>query len=116
MLASIIIMEGRPEKCRVPLANLHNVAPICQHNQPPRQTSRTRARVFDRITTMLKAVALVAALAVCVRGHGHVTLPASTRNGGLMSTGGYCGKGQCFWFSNNVEIPGESAFAFVTTL
>jgi len=42
-----------------------------------------------------------------VIGHGHVVLPASTRHGGTLKTGGDCTKGQCFWFSNNVEIPGE---------
>merc|ERR1712130_10194 len=31
----------------------------------------------------------------------------STRHGGSLATGGSCTKGQCFWFSNNVEIPGE---------
>merc|ERR1740138_1363913 len=40
-------------------------------------------------------------------GHGHITLPASTRMGGDINTGGLCSSGQCFWFSNNVEIPGE---------
>mmetsp|Transcript_22066 Transcript_22066/g.57571 ORF Transcript_22066/g.57571 Transcript_22066/m.57571 type:complete len:416 (-) Transcript_22066:248-1495(-) len=52
------------------------------------------------------AVATVAASVPAVLGHGHVTLPTSTRNGGLLATGGSCVKGQCFWFSNNVEIPG----------
>eukprot|EP00912_Choanoflagellata_sp_UC4_P000987 UC4_evm9s607 len=40
-------------------------------------------------------------------GHGHVTLPASTRNGGSLAKGGDCRNGACFWFSNNVEIPGK---------
>jgi len=52
-----------------------------------------------RLATVVTALALVA-------GHGHMTLPASTRNGGSLSTGGSCTDGQCFWFSNNVEIPG----------
>lgn len=40
-------------------------------------------------------------------GHGHLTWPPSTRMGGLLATGGDCTQGQCDWFSNNIEIPGE---------
>lgn len=40
-------------------------------------------------------------------GHGHMTLPSSTRHGGSLQTGGSCTGGQCLWFSNNVEIPGQ---------
>ena len=55
---------------------------------------------------VMRAVSL-AALVGSAAGHGHMTIPASTRNGGDMATGGSCRQGQCFWFSNNVEIPGK---------
>lgn len=42
-----------------------------------------------------------------VSGHGHMTLPPS-RNGGNTKNGGVCADNACFWFSNNVEIPGEA--------
>jgi len=42
-----------------------------------------------------------------VTGHGHVVIPNSTRHGGTLATGGDCTKGQCYWFSNNIEIPGK---------
>lgn len=42
-----------------------------------------------------------------VAGHGHMTLPPSTRMGGSVALGGSCTNGACYWFSNNVEIPGE---------
>lgn len=37
-------------------------------------------------------------------GHGHLTLPPSTRMGGSLSRGGDCTNGACYWFTNNVEI------------
>ena len=55
--------------------------------------------------TMLFAAAILGAVVVQVRAHGHITLPRSTRNGGDFLTGGDCSTGACFWFSNNVEIP-----------
>merc|ERR1719150_3194934 len=42
-----------------------------------------------------------------VNGHGHIVIPASTRHGGSIQLGGDCTNGACFWFSNNVEIPGK---------
>jgi len=44
--------------------------------------------------------------AALVAGHGHLTLPPSTRMGGDLKLGGSCANGACYWFSNNVEIPG----------
>jgi hypothetical protein len=41
---------------------------------------------------VLAAVGLVRSAAA----HGHMTIPASTRNGGDMATGGSCKKGQCY--------------------
>lgn len=59
---------------------------------------------------MVRALVLATSAAL-VAGHGHLTLPPSTRHGGQLALGGQCataaGKGACFWFSNNVEIPGE---------
>ena len=49
--------------------------------------------------------ALLIATAALVAGHGHMTLPASTRHGGSIATGGACANQACFWFSNNVQIP-----------
>lgn len=47
------------------------------------------------------------ALLMClVHGHGHATFPDSFRMGGSLEKGGDCTNGACFWFSNNVEIPG----------
>jgi len=46
-------------------------------------------------------------ISACVYGHGHMTFPNSTRQGGSLAKGGNCENGACFWFSNNVEIPGE---------
>jgi len=43
-----------------------------------------------------------------VAGHGHLTLPPSTRMGGSLSLGGSCTNGACFWFSNNVETTKET--------
>lgn len=48
-------------------------------------------------------------LVSCVAGvaaHGHMTIPPS-RNLGSLEGGASCAEGQCFWFSNNVEIPGN---------
>lgn len=42
-----------------------------------------------------------------VNGHGHIVIPASTRHGGSIKRGGDCTNGACFWFTNNIEIPGE---------
>ena len=39
-------------------------------------------------------------------GHGHITLPPSTRHGGSVKTGNSCRGGSCAWFSNNVKIHG----------
>merc|ERR1719408_791130 len=47
---------------------------------------------------------LVAACVAVVAGHGHMTLPPSTRMGGALSRGGDCTNGACFWFTNNIEI------------
>jgi len=55
---------------------------------------------------MLSFLCLASLLGVAT-GHGHVVLPISTRHGGTLKTGGDCTKGQCYWFSNNIEIPGE---------
>jgi len=46
-------------------------------------------------------------LSVLVSGHGHMTKPPS-RNGGNLRNGGLCSENACFWFSNNVEIPGNA--------
>lgn len=51
------------------------------------------------------AIALATVLPA-VSGHGHMVYPASTRNGGSLARAGDCTNGACFWFSNNVEIPG----------
>jgi len=42
-----------------------------------------------------------------VIGHGHICWPNSTRHGGSLKRNGDCTNGACYWFSNNVEIPGE---------
>jgi len=42
-----------------------------------------------------------------VYGHGHIVIPASTRHGGSIKLGGDCTNGACYWFTNNIEIPGE---------
>lgn len=55
---------------------------------------------------MILILSLVALLGR-VHGHGHIVIPASTRHGGSIELGGDCTNGACFWFSNNVEIPGE---------
>ena len=53
------------------------------------------------------AAALAAAPAGhSVAGHGHITLPPSTRHGGSVQAGNNCAGGSCAWFSNNVAIPG----------
>ena len=44
-------------------------------------------------------------LADHVAGHGHITLPASTRHGGSVKTGNACVHYSCAWFSNIVAIP-----------
>jgi len=55
--------------------------------------------------------ALFASSIALAAGHGHLTFPPSTRHGASLATAGQCstkaGHGACFWFSNNVEIPGE---------
>ena len=58
----------------------------------------------------LRAAALLAllfllALPTPSRGHGQLTWPPSTRHGGNIHAGADCARGECFWFSNNVEIP-----------
>jgi len=50
---------------------------------------------------------LLSLLPVLISGHGHLTLPPS-RNGGNVQNGGACDDNACFWFSNNVEIPGNA--------
>ena len=57
------------------------------------------------LVTMMRASSFLG-LVAGAHAHGHLTIPASTRNGGDFQTGGSCTSGQCFWFSNNVEIPG----------
>jgi len=56
---------------------------------------------------MVASVVLASTVALA-SGHGHMTLPPSTRHGGSLATGGQCttaaAHGACFWFSNNVEI------------
>lgn len=52
---------------------------------------------------MLRSI-LLALPAFEAEGHGHMTIPASTRMGGSLSRGGDCTNGACFWFTNNVEI------------
>jgi len=48
-----------------------------------------------------------AATLVGVSGHGHMTLPPSTRiPGANLLTGGSCTDGQCNWFTNNIQITG----------
>jgi len=48
-----------------------------------------------------------AATLVGASGHGHMTLPPSTRiPGASLSTGGSCADGQCNWFTNNIFISG----------
>ena len=79
-----------------------DISSTCGRCQFGLGTSHTR-KVFAKMVTLT----LVATAFAGVLGLGHVTLPASTRNGGSMATGGSCTSGQCFWFSNNVEIPGE---------
>lgn len=59
---------------------------------------------------MLAFLSLTAFLAQ-VTGHGHIVIPASTRHGGSIKLGGDCKNGACYWFSNNVEIPGEPTLA-----
>lgn len=51
---------------------------------------------------------LAAALVWTTDAHGQVTFPPSTRHGGSLKAGGGCTHiGECMWFSNQVEIPGE---------
>jgi len=47
---------------------------------------------------------LAAASLSSAAGHGHLTLPPSTRHGGSLSKGGDCTNGACMWFTNNMEI------------
>ena len=47
-----------------------------------------------------------ALLATEAAGHGHLTYPPSTRHGGTLELGNDCKNQACYWFSNNVEIPG----------
>ena len=54
---------------------------------------------------MLRTLTFASALALA-SAHGHMTIPASTRNGGRLATGGDCTTGACFWFTNNMEITG----------
>ena len=54
--------------------------------------------------TQMRAVLFVL-LADHVAGHGHITLPASTRHGGSVKTGNACVHYSCAWFSNIVAIP-----------
>ena len=53
----------------------------------------------------LPALFLLLALPTPSRGHGQITWPPSTRHGGNIHAGADCARGECFWFSNNVEIP-----------
>ena len=53
-------------------------------------------------------VALAALLARPALSHGQITWPPSTRHGGNVHLGADCARGECFWFSNNVEVPGPS--------
>ena len=53
----------------------------------------------------LPALLLLLALPTPSRGHGQITWPPSTRHGGNIHAGADCARGECFWFSNNVEIP-----------
>eukprot|EP00660_Eupelagonema_oceanica_P011384 gene11384-6479_t len=50
--------------------------------------------------------AAVFLLAARCRGHGQLTYPPS-RNLGTLDTAGGCLSGQCLWFSQPMEIPGE---------
>ena len=56
---------------------------------------------------MLKSLKVLSLVLPLAHGHGHMTLPASTRNGGELSLGNNCTNQACLWFSNNVQIPGE---------
>jgi hypothetical protein len=56
----------------------------------------------------LPALLLLLALPTPSRGHGQITWPPSTRHGGNIHAGADCARGECFWFSNNVEIPGPT--------
>jgi len=56
---------------------------------------------------MIFAFSLLAYFLGHVNGHGQIVIPNSTRHGGALSKGGDCSLGECYWFSNNVEIPGE---------
>lgn len=47
---------------------------------------------------------LAATFSSVVAGHGHLTLPPSTRMGGSLARGGDCTNGACYWFTNNIEI------------
>lgn len=38
--------------------------------------------------------------------HGQITWPPSTRHGGNVHAAADCARGECFYFNNNVEIPG----------
>lgn len=54
------------------------------------------------------ACALAACLLATVEGHGQLTWPPSTRHGGNIHRGADCAMGECYWFSNNVEVEAPS--------
>jgi hypothetical protein len=53
---------------------------------------------------MLRAFVVAACLLATARAHGQLTWPPSTRHGGNIHIGADCGQGECYWFSNNVEV------------
>ena len=52
--------------------------------------------------------ALLVVIADHAAGHGHITLPPSTRHGGSWRSGNSCINSSCAWFSNNVKVPGAA--------
>ena len=52
----------------------------------------------------LRGVLSLSLLAATCDGHGQITWPPSTRHGGNIHLGAECSRGECYWFSNNVEV------------
>lgn len=74
----------------------------------PRPVPRPARAAAAAVLRVALAAALLALAPAPALSHGQITWPPSTRHGGNVHLGADCARGECFWFSNNVEVPGPS--------